>query len=141
MHTMYCMQCLLIKHALLLHCFVLYIQEVQKELSVSGSVYLNVTRNVFTGSSRTGKSSLIYILLYNKVREDKRSTPLMEKVKVATVMKAIKNVESATPWSVLSDDEFSKYIYRAQNSSETNKEMDTRINIKLGQNEKAACSR
>ena len=53
-------------------------------------------------------------------------------------MKAIKNVESATPWSVISDDEFSKYLYRAQNSSETNKEIDTRINIKLGQNEKAA---
>ena len=105
---------------------------------MSGSVYLKVTRNVFTGSSRTGKSSLIYILLYNKVREDKQSTPLMEKVKVATVMKAIKNVESATPWSVISDDEFSKYIYRAQNSSETNKEIDTRINLKLGQNEKAA---
>ena len=121
------------------------IQEVQKEheneLSVSGSVNLKVIRNVFTGSSRTGKSSLIYILLFNKVRQDEGSTPLMEKVKVATVMKAIKTVgegESAALWSVLSDDEFSKYIYRAQNSSETNKEMDTRINIKRGQKEKAA---
>ena len=57
---------------------------------------------------------------------------------MATVMKAIKNVESATLWSVISDDEFSKYIYRAQNSSETNKEIDTGINLKLGQKEKAA---
>ena len=121
------------------------IQEFQKEheneLSVSGSVNLKVIRNVFTGSSRTGKSSLIYNLLFNKVRQHEQSTPLMEKVKVATVMKAIKKVgegESATPWSLLSDDEFSKYIYRAQNSFETNKEMDTIINIKLGQNEKAA---
>ena len=108
---------------------------------MSGSVNLKVIRNVFTGSSRTGKSSLIYILLFNEVREDKQSTPLMEKVKVATVMKAIKTVgegESVTPWSIISDDEFSKYIYRAQNSSETNKERDTTINIKLGQNEKAA---
>ena len=132
-----------------MHCYCIIlsciIQEFQKEheneLSVSGSVNLKVIRNVFTGSSRTGKSSLIYNLLFNKVREGKRSTPLMEKVKVATVIKAIKNVgkgESDTLWSVLSDDEFSKYLYRAQNSSETNKEMDTGINIKLGQNEKAA---
>ena len=110
---------------------------------MSGTVNLKVIRNVFTGSSRTGKSSLIYILLFNEVREDKQSTPLMEKVKVATVMKAIKTVgegESYTLWSVLSDDEFSKYLYSAQNVdlSETNKEMDTRINLKLGQIEKAA---
>ena len=119
------------------------IQEVQKEhkdeLSVSGSVNLKVIRNVFTGSSRTGKSSLIYTLLFNEVREDKRSTPLMEKVKVATVSKAIKKVgEGESLWRLLKDDEFSKYLYRAQNVdlSETNKEIDTIINLK--QNDKAA---
>ena len=129
-------------HALLLHHLSYVIQEVQKEheneVSVSGSVNLKVIRNVFTGSSRTGKSSLIYILLFNKVREDKQSTPLMEKAKVV-IMKAIKKVgEGESPWRLLNDDEFSKYLYRAQNSSETNKEIDTRINLKLGQNEKAA---
>ena len=50
-----------------------------------GSVEVNISRAIFTGGSRVGKTSLKHYLLYNTVREDKTSTGVLEAPEVATI--------------------------------------------------------
>ena len=50
-----------------------------------GSVEVNISRAIFTGGSRVGKTSLKHYLLHNTVREDKTSTGVLEAPEVATI--------------------------------------------------------
>ena len=50
-----------------------------------GSVEVNISRAIFTGGSRVGKTSLKHYLLYNTAREDKTSTGVLEAPEVATI--------------------------------------------------------
>ena len=46
---------------------------------------MNISRAIFTGGSRVGKTSLKHYLLYNTAREDKTSTGVLEAPEVATI--------------------------------------------------------
>ena len=50
-----------------------------------GSVEVNISRAIFTGGSRVGKTSLKHYLLHNTAREDKTSTGVLEAPEVATI--------------------------------------------------------
>ena len=50
-----------------------------------GSVEVNISRAIFTGGSRVGKTSLKHYLLHNTTREDKTSTGVLEAPEVATI--------------------------------------------------------
>ena len=50
-----------------------------------GSVEVSISRAIFTGGSRVGKTSLKHYLLHNTAREDKTSTGVLEAPEVATI--------------------------------------------------------
>ena len=57
----------------------------QEAIEEHGSVEVNISRAIFTGGSRVGKTSLKHYLLHNTAREDKTSTGVLEAPEVATI--------------------------------------------------------
>ena len=59
----------------------------KEAIEKQGFFEVHITRCIFTGSSRVGKTSLKHILLYDTAREDKTSTAVLEAPKVVILEK------------------------------------------------------
>ena len=69
-----------------------------------GSVDVAINRNIIMGPPATGKSCLKHLLVHNKPKEVKISTPVMAKPEVVSISAEKYAVEGTTVWLPLSDE-------------------------------------
>ena len=72
---------------------------------------MNISRAIFTGGSRVGKTSLKHYLLHNTVREDKTSTGVLEAPEVAIIAQGI---AIGSSWEVLTDEKLGQHISKVK---------------------------
>ncbi|MDA8002804.1 MAG: hypothetical protein MPL62_16095, partial [Alphaproteobacteria bacterium] len=69
-----------------------------------GSVDVAINRNIIMGPPATGKSCLKHLLVHNKPKEVKISTPVMAKPEVVSISAEKYAVEGTSVWLPLSDE-------------------------------------
>ena len=69
-----------------------------------GSVDVAINRNIIMGPPATGKSCLKHLLMHNKPKEVKVSTPVMAKPEVVSILAERFAVEGTSVWLPLSDE-------------------------------------
>ena len=124
--------CIATSHLSLLHscCTSLFTAEPQKPPSwlsyyeeaveKGGSVEVDINRCILIGPSGTGKSCFKHLLVHNKPKEVKISTPVMEKPDVVTISAEEYAVEGTSVWVPLTDEKLANSI----RSSCQNREYD-----------------
>ena len=73
-------------------------------MAKQGSVDVTINRNIFIGPSAVGKSCLKHLLVHNKPKEVKVSTPVMAKPEVVSISAEKYAVEGTSVWLPLSDE-------------------------------------
>ena len=85
-----------------------------------GSVEVDINRCILIGPSGTGKSCFKHLLVHNKPKEVKLSTPVMERPDVVTISAEEYAVEGTSVWVPLTDEKMANSI----RSSCQNREYD-----------------
>ena len=81
-----------------------WLPDFEEAAKKQGSVDVSINRNIFMGPPATGKSCLKYLLVHNKPKEVKISTPVMTKPEVVSISAEKYAVEGTSVWLPLSDE-------------------------------------
>ena len=92
----------------------------EEAVEKGGSVEVDINRCILIGPSGTGKSCFKHLLVHNKPKEVKISTPVMEKPDVVTISAEEYAVEGTSVWVPLTDETLANSI----RSSCQNREYD-----------------
>ena len=81
-----------------------WLPDYEEAVEKQGSVDVAINRNIIMGPPTTGKSCLKHLLVYNKPKEVKISTPVMAKPEVVSISAEKYAVEGTSVWLPLSDE-------------------------------------
>ena len=87
-----------------------WLPDYEEAVEKQGAVEVAINRCIFTGPPGTGKSCLKHLLVHNKPKEVKTSTPVMEKPDVVTISSEKYAVEGSSVWLPLTDDKMASSI-------------------------------
>ena len=89
----------------------------KESLDKHGSVLVDVTQCIFTGTSAVGKSSLKHLLVHNTPKAFKTSTAVMATPEVVTISSEQYAVEGgSSAWQLVDDDVMGKSLYECVTS-------------------------
>ena len=88
----------------------MWLPDYEEAVAKQGSVEVAINRCIFTGPPSVGKSCLKHLLIHNKPKEVKISTPVMEKPDVVTISAEKYAVEGTSVWVPLTDDKMASSI-------------------------------
>ena len=81
-----------------------WLPDYEEAVEKQGSVDVAINRNIIMGPPATGKSCLKHLLVHNKPKEVKISTPVMAKPEVVSISAEKYAVEGTSVWLPLSDE-------------------------------------
>ena len=87
-----------------------WLPDYEEAVEKQGSVDVAINRCIFTGPPGVGKSCLKHLLVHNKPKEVKISTPVMEKPDVVTISAEEYAVEGTSVWLPLTDETMANSI-------------------------------
>ena len=88
----------------------MWLPDYEEAVTKQGSVDVTINRCIFTGPPSVGKSCLKHLLVHNKPKEVKISTPVMEKSDVVTISAEEYAVEGTSLWLPFTDDKMASSI-------------------------------
>ena len=88
----------------------IWLPDYEEAVAKQGSVEVAISRCIFTGPPSVGKSCLKHLLVHNKPKKVKISTPVMEKPDVVTISAEEYAVEGTSVWLPLTDDKMASSI-------------------------------
>ena len=88
----------------------MWLPDYEEAVAKQGSVEVAINRCIFAGPPSVGKSCLKHLLVHNKPKEVKISTPVMEKPDVVTISAEEYAVEGTSVWLPLTDDKMASSI-------------------------------
>ena len=97
----------------------------KESLDKHGSVLVDVTQCIFTGTSAVGKSSLKHLLVHNTPKAVKTSTAVMATPEVVTISSEQYAVEGgSSAWQLVDDDVMGKSLYECVTSKAYSEETE-----------------
>ena len=97
----------------------------KESLDKHGSVLVDVTQCIFTGTSAVGKSSLKHLLVHNIPKAVKTSTAVMATPEVVTISSEQYAVEGgSSAWQLVDDDVMGKSLYKCVTSKAYSEETE-----------------
>ena len=97
----------------------------KEALDKHGSVLVDVTQCIFTGTSAVGKSSLKHLLVHNTPKAVKTSTAVMATPEVVTISSEQYAVEGgSSAWQLVDDDVMGKSLYECVTSKAYSEETE-----------------
>ena len=88
----------------------MWLPDYEEAVAKQGSVEVAINRCIFTGPPSVGKSCLKHLLVHNKPKKVKMSTPVMEKPDVVTISAEEYAIEETSVWVPLTDDKMASSI-------------------------------
>ena len=97
-----------------------WLPDYEEAVEKQGAVEVAINRCIFTGPPGTGKSCLKHLLVHNKPKEVKISTPVMEKPDVVTISAEEYAVEGTSDWIPVTDEKMASSIRSSCQNREYN---------------------
>ena len=91
-------------HIAVSHILLSWLPDYEEAVAKQGSVEVTINRNIIMGPPAVGKSCLKHLLVHNKPKEVRISTPIMEKPDVVSILADKFAVKGASVWLPLSDE-------------------------------------
>ena len=82
----------------------------EEAVAKQGCVSVTINGNIFMGPSAVGKSCLKHLLVHDRPKEVKISTPVMAKPDVVSIAAEKYAIEGTSVWKLLSDEEMARSI-------------------------------